>query len=264
MNITNYNGNILSFSDRDEFGNLMSDLVTMNDSELLVWENSHSNFISQRKYHEDNGYDLPNEDIVLATVLNKDGIVIIGTKAYLIDIPNDLVYICNEINSSNMALLQNKTLQGELVVAYPTSHEVLYMDEEGWDNPVGIGEVELTIKTDNNSTYKNSNKRGLRCKDKNADKGNDKDAPEYDDGGGKRRMDAKACYQKAGIYFSLMLENKHQRKTNSGFWDREKTEIFYQYIFSFQPKCQAGNGPTSTINYPTNYAKVSFSDKYIY
>jgi hypothetical protein len=112
LNITNYNGNILSFSDRDEFGNLMSDLVTMNDSELLVWENSHSNFISQRKYHEDNGYDLPNEDIVLATVLNKDGIVIIGTKAYLIDIPNDLVYICNEINSNNMALLQNKTLQG--------------------------------------------------------------------------------------------------------------------------------------------------------
>jgi hypothetical protein len=54
LNITNYNGNILSFSDRDEFGNLMSDLVTMNDSELLVWENSHSNFISQRKYHEDN------------------------------------------------------------------------------------------------------------------------------------------------------------------------------------------------------------------
>jgi hypothetical protein len=220
---------LLSFADVLEWETVVHGLGMVNDSIQDLWEQSFSGFISQKSAALLANTILLNEDDALATVLNADGAVIIEGKAYMPDFANEIIFVCSDLTQENITSMINKDNQNLAIQVYPISAMVLHMDEEGWD--------EMVVGDKNGVNQSNNSRESLRrkCSEKGADRKQGKLNPKYC--GNDKQLDAKIVYQQAGIYFSLLAEAKNNRKTASGFWQKEDAEIFVRYSFRAKRKC---------------------------
>lgn len=217
------NETILQFNSISDWENTLHLMQEFNDSLLSVYESKYPGFISQRmRFEGEDSIENPNEDDILATNLSNNGVVIIENKAYMPDFINDLIYVCKVVNIVNISNLINKHVSDTSIFAvYDSEIEVLHLNEE---------ELELSLKSNN----RNVDRR--RCREKRADKDKDKSG-DRNYCNTDKRLKAKIVYQKAGIWFSLLIDIDHYRKNSLGIYRKEAKDISVAYTFRAKKRC---------------------------
>jgi hypothetical protein len=133
----------------------------------------------------------------LTSLLNSDKIVVIGDWICKVDLPNDRVLVLNKNNMGSYNDFINGNLSNSDVLNFSTSNEV----------------VDLLDQMDSGTPY--SELDFEKCSDPTA--GGDKDDAFFYNGN-RKRLDAKASYERAGIFFSLIAKAKTQKRFLGIWW----------------------------------------------
>jgi len=176
----------------------------------------------------------------LSSILNEDGIEIIGDHYYKVNLGSERVFVLSDDFANEIEDLKKEKTTNENLLVFSTNDDVLYLIDEGSKGTLN-GRTELF------------------CRKSGA--GEDKDnsfvvEPVY----GDYRQDNKVVYQKAGIYFSLQAKTKMQYKSLTGLWvDAGVTNNqVLNYYVKFEPKCRSisehsgtrsDDGPSNAFNY---------------
>ncbi len=163
----------------------------------------------------------------LSSILNEDGLVIIGDHFYKVNLSSEKVFVLNTQFANQLTDLKQENTGNENILVFSTSDDVLDLISEGTKGTVN-GRTELFCR-DRHASGKEKVK-DVQYTDWTA-------AIEY-------QVKAKHVYQKAGIYFSLLTELKHMdrhRNYGSILWTPSNTEIYVDYYFKWKQRCRSGD-----------------------
>jgi hypothetical protein len=163
---------------------------------------------------------LPFEDEYLANFLTPEGVIEVGDYVFKINMPEEKVFVLHKDNiGSHLTDLYNENVIKDIVFEFSTNDEILTLLEEGYTgSPIENGKVEI-------------------CRQSGAP--SDKDYEQINYGGNVYRLNVKAVYQKAGIYFSLIGKGNALVKTIFGFYDNHAIGMWANYNASWTPKCKS-------------------------
>jgi hypothetical protein len=230
-------------------------LETGNDaikSKLVSFLDGKEDYISLRKSHfgskkSANARVLSTEETelvetneFLSSLLNQDGVILIGDHYFKVNLSKEKVYVLNAQSETDLEDLKNENTRNSNIMVFSTDDDVLYLLEEGTKGTIN-GRTELF------------------CGESGADSKKDDSfavEPVY----GDYRQDNKVVYQKAGIYFSLQAKTKMQYKSLTGLWVDAGVTYNQQlnYYVKYEPKCKGvtertdnktDDGPSNELNY---------------
>jgi hypothetical protein len=194
------------------------------------------------------------EDDFLASILNETNIIEIAEKVYKIDFEKQLIFVLADINNENLKLLQNKNTSNGKIKVYPTSVDILNLDEDSsdfrekkispvkgkgpnagqdWDmlDPFEIKGCKDGSAHRKKSTNRISNGKWPVLKDQAY--------PDEKTCCSKLKPEAKHVYEQAGIYFSLLGKFQYKVKNVSFItWGDAVTKIKYTYTYTYKPRCR--------------------------
>jgi hypothetical protein len=180
--------------------------------------------------------DIVEANEFLASILNEDGLIVIGDYYFRINMNSEKVFVLPLKNESELDDLKQENIANQNILIFSTNDDVLPLLAEG-----------------NKGTI--NGRSQLFCGDSGANSGKDDGfvyEPFYDD----YRQDDKVVYQKAGVYFSLQAKTKMQYKNLLGLW--VDAGITYgqklRYYVIYEPKCKGvtENTETKEDNDPSN------------
>jgi len=224
---------------------------------------------SSKKSNAGRTFSSQEEEVIetnefLSSLLNEDGLIIIGDHYFKVNLSSEKVYVLNTQFENEVDDLKEENTSNKNVMIFSTDDDVIDLLGEGSKGTIN-GRTELF------------------CRDRRADgKEKIKDV-EYTDWTAAidYQVKAKHVYQEAGIYFSLLTELKHMDKfRNSGsiLWTPSSTEIYVEYYFKWKQRCRSGDeedrGSKETLwDNKLNYrayertrglAKIHIESRYIY
>ena len=210
----------LSFNTVADFEKIMASLSSEN---LEEWE-KHFGFESARKTKDEETLSKEGiEDDVLAAVLSPENIIQIGKWAFRIDIRNERVAVVEADSKENVMRLFDinvKTPINKDFMWFSTNDEVINLLQEGVEG-----------------TYEDK-VEGIFCSDRHAKRKKDLDYHYY--WSGSRRLKSKAVYQKAGVYFSLLMKTE-VHTYQLGIWQDVnlfmESELESIYSYSYKKRC---------------------------
>jgi hypothetical protein len=170
--------NRLVFKDRKAYDKTIKHLSEIGDENFQNWEIRY-NFISMRKFYEDQTDQMPIHDDLLATMLNPEGFIQIGKIVFNIDPETEAVYAFSENIPENIRKIKNRNFDGADIVKFRDSDNVLDFIVNDRINLKAKGAIQGGGNNIASTTIEKQ-----------------KDSPD-------KRFNSKNVYQKAGIYFSL-------------------------------------------------------------
>ncbi len=205
----------MAFKNRYVFENTIQHLAALNsDSAYSVWESNYS-FVSLRSLHENDTTDYEVEDPLLATFLNSDKMVRIGDSLFLIDFVIGRVYVCKSITSTNIANLRNKVYTSGIIDTFNSRHALLWPE----DFPNGNGpELRVMACSENGAPDKKDKPNTYRS--------------------GAVVVDVKSCYEKAGVYFSVIHKIQHRAQGQGKKSYQATITIESLYNWAWKAKCR--------------------------
>ncbi|AWW29807.1 hypothetical protein DN752_06555 [Echinicola strongylocentroti] len=155
----------------------------------------------------------------LLDILDEDGTVIIGENLFCLDFENRIVAVTDNFS------IRDRVIRGDYdateVKLFSFDDDVLSLLEEG-------AEASVNART------------MLFCSDRKADGERISIVKNYNSGDGEFRFKGQLVYQKAGIYFSLMTEMKHMKKSSSGVYFSHKTNMELNCYYKIKKRCKDG------------------------
>jgi len=209
--------NVLSFDSNEEYLNILEDNSLLNQkntnyvSLASLLDKYESDKENERAISLKNEADTIYADYgILPKILNEDKIVKIGKYFIKVALEEERVYVLEDSYQAEY---------NDLVTNIPNDHIQLFSTED-----------EVLTRLANNETSRFLKK----CDDRRARKKKDLDIAKN---GRKKRLKAKVAYQKAGIYFSLMLEGKTQKRRFWIWWRDNDSWIRVRYYYSVGVRC---------------------------
>ena len=184
----------------------------------------------------------------LTSLLNSDKIVVIGDWICKVDLPNDRVLVLNKNNMGSYDDLISGNLSNSDVLNFSTSDEV----------------VDLLDQMDSGTPY--SELDFEKCSEPFA--GGAKD-DKFFYNGNRKRLDAKASYERAGIFFSLIAKAKTQKRflgiwwhDGNGYCSMSRIELDYKIrckggVSYYGDPCQFGCLPGYSAGSTCSYRPYS-------
>jgi hypothetical protein len=156
----------------------------------------------------------------LSSMLNEDGLIIIGEHYFKINLNSSKVYVLNIEFDEQINDLKEEKTDNKNILVFSTNDDVLYLIDEGSKGTI-------------------NGRSQLFCRESNAN--GDKDDEFSYDLGDDLRQDNKVVYQSVGIYFSLQAKTKMQYKNILGLWVDAGVTCCTQkieYYVKYEPKCK--------------------------
>jgi len=176
----------------------------------------------------------------LSSILNKDGLIIIGTYAFKVNLSTEKVYAMEAGLETEIDDLKAENVKNSNIMVFSTGDDVLDLLAEG--------------------SRGTANGRGhLFCRENGAT-GNEDKGYDTSPHSGDFRQDNKVVYQKAGVYFSLQAKTKVQFRGWTGIWGGGGliSDQRIEYYVKFKPRCRDvvehfgtrhDDGPSDEFNY---------------
>lgn len=242
----------LRFPSTERYINLVESENEATKSKIINFLAEKDDYISLRKAHLGfkklaNGRTLSAQEVelvesneFLSSLLNEDGLILIGDHYFKVDLSAERVYVLNAQFENELNDLKDENTSNLNIMVFSTDDDVLDLVEEGTKGTIN-GRIELF------------------CGESGAREDKD-DSFVYEPVYGDYRQDNKVVYQKAGIYFSLQAKTKMQYKSLTGLW--VDAGITYNqvinYYVKYEPKCKGvtertdtktDDGPSNELNY---------------
>lgn len=237
----------LSFNTPEAFEKAMASLSSGNIEE---WE-KHFGFESSRKTKDTETLAEEGiEDEYLAAVLSPENVIQIGKWAFRIDVRNERVAVVEADSKEKVARLFDinyKTQLDENFMWFSTDDDILPALEAGSKGTISKGDkAEIW---------------GWVCRDRRADR--EKDEYDFEYFGNANRLKTKAVYQKAGVYFSIIMKAKIQwNQFNNGIWvDANPNSHLLESDFNYNYKVRCGNSYSSVDSYDPSTFRVNSGRK---
>ncbi len=193
-----------------------------------------------KRTFSDKESELLQDNDFLSSLLNSEGLIIIGKYAFKINLTKEAVFVLETRFQDQIDDLKQENLMNRNMMLFSTKDDVLDLLEAG--------------------VYGTNNGRiNLFCSESNADRDKD-DGYDYMPFNIDYRQDNKVVYQEAGIYFSLQAKTKVQYKGWTGLWGDPGniTDQRIYYYVKYKPKCRSiveasgikyDDGPSNELNY---------------
>ncbi len=228
----------LSFATVEDFEKTMASLSSENIEE---WE-KYFGFESARKTKDEETLSKEGiEDEYLAAVLSPENIIQIGKWAFRIDILNERVAVVEADSKENVARLFDinyKTQLDENFMLFSTDDNILEALVAGSKG---------TLNKDNKVEI-----WGWFCKEDGAPKRKDDGYLDYISS--VNRLKSKAVYQKAGVYFSIIMKTKIQwNQFNNGIWvDANPNYHWLESDYNYECEVKCGGSDSGSNPYNAN------------
>ena len=163
--------------------------------------------------------------------------------------------VITEETLRNIYDMHDVNLSNAKVMWFSTSDDVLPLLESGSTG---------TLNTDN----KGARAEWFWCRENGVPEDKAKDTnPTFNGGQFEYLADFKHCYQKAGVYFSLMSELKYMKKNDGkvgAIYDEVFTNIQLKAFYRYQPKCGSerisSNPEVSGFSYGRKLTRRPYED----
>jgi len=152
---------------------------------------------------------------VLTKILNEDRIVKIGENYIKVDLPTEQVLVLNENNASEYEKLVNNDIADSHIMVFSTDEQVLDLLASGSKGTV-----------DNDAFRK--------CSDPYAGPDN---KTRYGYAGRRHRIKGQAQYQRAGIYYALVLKGKAQKRRAWIWWRNYSVQPSLGVHYYYEVRC---------------------------
>jgi len=226
----------LKVSDFETFEELIeekNELEEVSFTNIAQVINSNSNILPNARISEAGMERLEEfEGSYLLELLDEDGFVIIDEFLFYLDFDNGLVAVTSNLDKKS-ELLDKNYADDEVLLFYFTD-DVISLLESGASSTVDKGNINSRVAAGFEPNYENISDN---CSWKKCDNNGHEEQVKYDpETEFEYRLEAKHVYQAAGIYFRLMSEAKHMKRSGKTFYSSEPTNITIRYNYQYNSK----------------------------
>jgi hypothetical protein len=254
---------ILSFVDIKAFRNLIDNKGTREKEQLMKLLSKQVGYVSLGEYvaklsHyspkartiSEDEYSIVETNEFLSSILNEDALIGIGDFIFRIDFQNEIVYALPKSLTSQIDEFMSTNPANGNLLKFSTSDDVLSIIESGDYKDFKSGRTAFLCFREGGAGARDSKYQATEVVEK-------ANAPSL-----VMNADMKHVYQKAGIYFSLMLELKYMYKkadcSSLQCYSSLATDISANVTYRYKRKCTGNDtGNITTTFYAWGDNKLS-------
>lgn len=181
----------------------------------------------------------------LASLLNENGLITIGEYTFKVNLGSEKVYALNNEFIHQLEDLKNENVENNNILEFSTDDDVLSIIESGdFEKPNANGRVSILCFREGGA-----NRKDDKFEHKELVFRTSSPAPPTL----VMNSDMKHVYQKAGIYFSLMLELKYMWKFDDcstiTCYKQMTTDITANVTYRYRQKCKKNDTGYQSVTY---------------